>query len=388
MGAGNVTCVTKASGLVVCYGRVTRDGEVIRGKGFAVTRQRSLAAAKRLAVASLREKIRLADQNQLPDPVKERTTLRQWVGLESDTGWATAKKADLQPWSWVRYEGLLRNHILPFLGRTRLGAIGPPQILAWRDWMLAKPGPNGPRALTEVRAAETLLRACLKEAAVHKYPTDDAIHKMRHVKAKHTKPPAITAAQFLKLLEAAAGDPAGEPWRTMYVTAYFGMTRDGETRGLDWRHVLFAASQIDVSQQYDRLGKVREPKEGSTGLVDLPAEAMAVLLKHQLETEHVLGRPVALDEPVFTFRGKRIRYEYARRALKRHLAAAELPDDLGWHSFRRGGATAHASVNTDPLTLRQLMRHTDIAVTQGYLRPVAQGGAAAAERVAARVREQ
>jgi integrase len=388
MGSGNVTCTTSAAGLTVCYGRVTKDGEKIRGKGFAVTKQRTLSAAKRLAAASLREKIRLWEQHKLPDPLKERTTLREWVGLASDTGWAATRKADLQPWSWVRYEGLLRNHILPRLGKLRLGAIGPPQILEWRDWMQRKPGPNGPRALTEVRAAETLLRACLKDAAVSKYPTDDAIHKMRHVKAKHTKPPAITAAQFLKLLEAAAGDPAGEPWRTMYVTAYFGMTRDGETRGLDWRHVLFASSQIDVSQQYDRLGKVRDPKEGSTGLVDLPAEAMAVLLHHQLTAEHALGRAVGLDEPVFTWKGRRIKYEMARRTLKRHLAAAGLPDDIGWHSFRRGGATAHASVSTDPLTLRQLMRHTDIAVTQGYIRPVAMGGRAAAERVAARVREQ
>ncbi|HEY3078583.1 MAG TPA: hypothetical protein VGM69_01625 [Chloroflexota bacterium] len=96
------------------------------------------------------------------------------------------------------------------------------------------------------------------------------------------------------------------------------------------------------------------------------------------------GAPVLPDDPVFTFGLRRITYEKARRMLKHHLALAGLPEDLGWHSFRRGGATAHAAV--DPLTLRQLLRHTDLDTTMGYLRPVVRGGREAAERAAAALR--
>jgi integrase len=72
--------------------------------------------------------------------------------------------------------------------------------------------------------------------------------------------------------------------------------------------------------------------------------------------------------------------------LKRHLKAAGLPDELTWHSFRRGGATAHSAEAVDPFTLQQLMRHSSLAVTESYLRPVVRGGKAAAERLGKRVR--
>jgi integrase len=113
---------------------------------------------------------------------------------------------------------------------------------------------------------------------------------------------------------------------------------------------------------------------------------MAVLDTHRRRTEAALGDPVAPDEPVFLARGRRLRYEWPRAMLKRHLREAGLPEGLSWHSFRRGGATAHAGAEVNPLTLRQLMRHSDLGTTMKYLRPVVKGGKEAAERLAERVR--
>jgi integrase len=163
------------------------------------------------------------------------------------------------PSSWLRYRDLLDHHVLPTLGRLRLTAIRPPQVLAWRDWMRSAHGPlKRPSSAVEIRRAEALLRQIIKAAGAREYVVAESIFKMVHVKARHAKRPGLDAAQFLALVAA-----SGEPWRTMYVVAYYAMTRDGETRGLTWERVLWASNQVDVAQQIDRAGTVRAPKHGS-----------------------------------------------------------------------------------------------------------------------------
>jgi integrase len=376
-GQGNVSCWT-ANGVLVCRGVVTRDGVTHRARAVSATRGLSEAGARRKAHEHLRALVRSLDAGETPDPARDRTTLADWVAV-----WSEETRAALDaPSSWPRYRDLLEHHVLPTLGRLRLTAIRPPQVLAWRDWMRTDHGPlRRPSSAVEIRRAEALLRQVLKAAGAREHAVSEAVFKMAHVKAKSTKRPGLDAAQFLALVGA-----SGEPWRTMYVVAYYAMTRDGETRGLTWERVLWASNQVDVAQQIDRAGTVRAPKHGSSGLVDVPAEAVAVLAAHRVRVEAELGRPVRPDEFVFTRRGRPIDQKAALTALKADLRRAGLPDSIAWHSFRRGGATAHAAAAVDPLTLRQLMRHTDLDTTTAYLRPVVRGGREAAERMAERVR--
>src|SRR5205814_6074109 len=190
------------------------------------------------------------------------------------------------------------------------------------DWMRSNHGPlHRPSSAVEIRRAEALLRQVLKAAGAREYVVAEAVFKMAHVKARSAPRPGLDAAQFLALVGA-----SGEPWRTMYVVAYYAMTRDGKTRGLCWRHVLWASNQVDVAQQIDRAGTVRAPKHGSAGLVDVPAEAVAVLAAHRVRVEAELGRPVAPDEFVFARDAKAIDQKAAWAALKADLARAGLPD--------------------------------------------------------------
>lgn len=109
---------------------------------------------------------------------------------------------------------------------------------------------------------------------------------------------------------------------------------------------------------------------------------------HRSRVEAALGRPVRPDEPVFTFRGRRIQYEYARRQLLRLVGLAGIEGaGYGWHSFRQGGATLHADAAVSPLTLQQLMRDTDFGATLKYVRRGVHGGREAAEAAAKRVHQ-
>jgi integrase len=361
-----------AYGTVRLYGRVAHAGRRHHTPRRRVGPRLSEAAARRLVEADLRALAARLRADDPPDPRRDATTLGPWLER-----WIEGERGKVERSSWNAYDALLRLHVVPYLGHLRLSQLRPPVLLAWRA-ALARDG----RSPDRIRKAETVLRLALKDAAAAEYPVPDALFRLERVGVKREKRPHVTEAQFLKLCAVAP-----EPWRTVYATAFYGMLRDGELRGLDWGHVLWASGQLDVRQQYARDRSEKAPKHGSAGIVDVPAEVVVLLDAHRRRLELGLGRPVRPDDAVFPGpRGGRWSHEGARQTLKRHLKEARLPADLTWHSFRRGGATAHSAEAIDPFTLQQLMRHTTLGTTEGYLRPVVRGGKEAAERLAKRVR--
>src|SRR5262249_35417653 len=188
----------------VRHGAGAGAGVRYRARAVPVKRGMPEAPARRLAAEHLRALLRGLDANRPPDPARDRTTLAAWAPQ-----WQELKKPELTAGSRERYANLLEYHVLPYLGALRLDALRPGHVLWWRERLLTEDGPPGkPRAPVEVRAAETLLRAMLRDAAAHEHSVSEAIAKMRHLKAQHAKPSAFTGAQFLRLLEAAAADPA------------------------------------------------------------------------------------------------------------------------------------------------------------------------------------
>jgi integrase len=301
------------------------------------------------------------------------------------TLWRRAK-ADSLPAdtpSWRTYELVLDKHVLPFLGHLKLGTIRPKDILDWRDALLQHP--TDPRSVNRVRDAEGLLRMLLRDAEAQEYPVNPALLKMRQLApAKRPERPHLTEAQFLLLLEATEKDRKGaEPWRTMYVVAFFTGARCSEVCGLAWRSVLGTARQIAIVQQLDPRSRTpRDPKARKSGVVDVPAEVIDFLDGWRRAVEAASGRPVQPDDFVFAGAGgKPIAYDAARWALNRHAAAAGL-EGIGWHSLRRSFATANVASETPALTLRQLMRHSDLRRTMKYIRPVGKADRRAAERLA------
>src|ERR687886_260714 len=75
-------------------------------------------------------------EGRTPDPTRERIRLEDFATL-----WRRAK-ADSLPAdtpSWRTYSLTLDKHVLPFLGRLKLGTIRPKDILDWRDALLQHP---------------------------------------------------------------------------------------------------------------------------------------------------------------------------------------------------------------------------------------------------------
>src|SRR5215210_3646485 len=71
----------------------------------------------------LHELKRKADEGTRLDPRKERETVAQFMQT-----WLGAARTSTRPQTWAGYERIVRLHIVPVLGRTRLSALRPESI--------------------------------------------------------------------------------------------------------------------------------------------------------------------------------------------------------------------------------------------------------------------
>jgi integrase len=385
-GVGNVQRLVDRRGYVSFRGRVTRDGRTYYAPaaGAGIPDRFSRRAwqiaerqARDAARAALDELIRDLDRDRLVEADKRRATLGDWLSV-----W-TALRRDAMPAdtpSWEAYARAVALHVEPFLGGVRLAQLGPAAILRWRRELAEHP--TKPRSGNTIRYAERVLRTALREAKVQGYPVVEGVLVMRKMaEPERGPPPSLSPAQFARLLRVSP-----EPRRTFYLTAYHAACRFGEARGLQWGRVLATSSQLDLSWQLDPRNRLRRPKMGSAGLVDVPQVLLEALEAHRRRQEHALGRPVAPEDFVFLdAAGRGVRpWAWWRRHLRDDLAAAGLPDH-GLHAFRHGAGWAMAEVEPNPLRIQERMRHRDLKTTQRYLRPVPGAGQETARRVAERV---
>lgn len=91
------------------------DGKPDRPKIYAGTREEV-----RRKLAELKRK---AEQGTRADPVKERQTVGQFMET-----WLRAARTSIRPQTWSGYERVVRVHIVPTLGRTKLSALRPDTI--------------------------------------------------------------------------------------------------------------------------------------------------------------------------------------------------------------------------------------------------------------------
>jgi integrase len=372
-----------ARGYVTFRGRVTRDGRTYYAAAAgAGVPARSTARAWRAAERDARDAARAnldalledLDRGRADGAATRRATLADWLRV-----WTEERRAAMRPEtrSAEQYAAALALHVGPFLGGTRLAALGPAALLRWRRELLEHP--TEPRSPDRVRYAERVLRAALRDARVRGYPVDEAVLLVRRPAAPPApEAPSLSPAQVARLL---AVSP--EPRRTFYLSAYHGACRFGEARGLTWDRVLVASGQLDLSRQLDARGVLRRPKMGSAGLVDVPPVLVAALDAHRRRQEAALGRAVAPGDFVFLdpSAGYVRPWAWWRRKLRDDLGAAGLPD-AGLHALRHGAGWAMAEVEGNPIRIKERMRHRDLKTTERYMRPVPGAGRETAARVA------
>ncbi len=152
--------------------------------------------------------------------------------------------------------------------------------------------------------------------------------------------------------------------------------RRSELFALEWPCVDFGEKSLRVEGKTAKTFQTRE--------IPLNSAAVSVLRRWWLQ----LGQPKA--GPVFAMDGERL--GSLRKSFAAVLKAAGIKNTkagrISWHSLRHSFGTRLGAAGADAATLRDLLGHADLAVTNRYLHSDAQRKRAAVDLLAQKVGER
>jgi len=284
--------------------------------------------------------------------------------------------------TWIRYEGEVRNHLKPSLGRIQLGKLNAQQIQTLYGQKLGEG-----LAPASVAHLNTVLGAALGQAVklgmVQRNVATMATTPSARVERRVMR--ALSFDEVRQLLDAASDDPLEASWVLAVTT---GMRR-GELLALQWNdvHLGRASVQVRHSLWHGKGGvwSLKLPKTArSRRKITLSQLGVAAMRRHRASQDRQRLRMGSIwqdHDLVFTddigqpLRGNHI---LERRFLPL-LEAAGLPR-IRFHDLRHTAATSMLMDGIPPIVVSEMLGHSSIAMTSdlyGHVMPDVQRSAAA-----------
>ena len=274
-----------------------------------------------------------------------------------------SKKASVKPVTYQGYERMVRNHLVPTLGRIKLKALTPMHLRG-----LYREKTDAALSARTVGYVHATIHNALKQAV------DDAL-LTRNV-ADAVKPPQVRSEeieplspyQVKTLFETVRGDRL----EALYVVAVTAGPRQGELLGLKWEDIDLDRSLLQVRRTLSRtkggdtiFSSPRTVKGSrSVKLTANATQALKMHREHQLQErealvglwqEHDLVFPTRLGTPMS-------RHNLVNRSFKPLLRRAGLPD-IRFHDLRHTCATLMLAVGTNPKVVQETLGHANVSVT-------------------------
>lgn len=277
-------------------------------------------------------------------------------------------KPNVAPKTFERYEGIVRNHLIPALGSVPLARLQPLHIQEYYSRALQsgrldrRPGNLSPTTvLHHHRVLKEALGQAVKWQVIPRNPAD-AVEPPRPA-AKELR--VLTAEQVDRLLEVAKGTPLS---MAILLAVATGMRR-GEILALRWQDVDLEAGTISVRRALEQTKaglRFKEPKTaGSRRVVVLPAFAVEALRRHRVvQAEQRLRAGPAWEDHdlVVTTATGRPLVNNLRRDFRALLASAGLPP-VRFHDLRHSHATWLLAQGVHPKVVSERLGHSQVGIT-------------------------
>ena len=253
---------------------------VIRHKGVVVT---ATAATLQLSRAKAKEKVeKLPVNGYTPKRVKLSVAgfLTQW--LESE------HRAHIAHTTYLRYLGLLTNHIAPKLGKYSLQELNPSLV----NWLLQEMSKEGlsPRSLQQTRS---FLSVGMKSAEDKGLITNNPIEKVRNPKYRPQEISPLSLEEVRRLLKTYEGTYMGA---RLHIALVCGL-RQGEALGLRWEDVDLENGLLHVRVQIQTIS-------GSKSFTTLKTQRSRRTIALTQETIRALGRQKEIVEGMKSVAGE------------------------------------------------------------------------------------
>jgi integrase len=286
------------------------------------------------------------------------------------TQWLEAARATVRPKTYVSYEGTVRLHLVPHLGRLQLRKLTPAQV----QNVLTLKSEAGLSARS-VRYVLLVLRIALGQAERWGLVSRNVATLVDGPRVPYRAVSVLTPAQCRTLLEAARGDRL----EALYVlTVSLGLRR-GEVLGLRWSDIDLDARRLAIGAALQRitgegLRLVETKTARSRRVVTLPDVCVAALRAHrmrQLQDEQLAGSRWVETGFVFTSGiGTPLDTDSVGRKLRRLLLDAGLPA-VRFHDLRHSAASLLLAQGVAPRVVMDVLGHSQISVTMNTYTHVA-----------------
>jgi integrase len=284
-----------------------------------------------------------------------------------------ATQTELRPRTRERYQVALDVHILPRLGRKKVGEIRPEHVA----WLLAdmKTGAyytrdeHGQRVRKERKkpVAGATLQATLRPLSriledcdgVNGNPVKRLKKGQRPRVAKHPKR-VLSPEELQRLL-----DQATPLYRVLLATAAFTGLRQSELLGLLWREVDFEDGYVRVREQLDRDGRRVPPKTDQAVRDVALAPKLALMLKQHRVASSRSGDDdfVFVNEVGRPFNHRNVQARGFDRAARLAKLDKGQPRKATFHDLRRTFGSMLIAAGADIAHVSRQMGHANPSIT-------------------------
>ncbi len=293
--------------------------------------------------------------------------------------------------TYATYEGDIRLHIVPGIGKRKLKTLQAADIRAWLGDLRTKcqccaqgrdAARDEPRccALADPRCCQAalsassirhvlrVLRAALQDAVDEELLSRNVARLVQLRVTDDCRVRSFTRTEALQFLEAAKKHRLYALWA---VALAMGLRR-GEALGLAWSDVDLEQGRLTIRQALHRVdGQLRLDQvktEASVAVLPIPAPLVTILRVHrkrQFEERFAAGSQWRDTGRVFTTaHGGYLEPRNVNRMFHRLCEIANVPQ-LRVHDLRHSCATLLFTMGVQPATVQRILRHSSITVTTG-----------------------
>jgi integrase len=259
--------------------------------------------------------------------------------------WLDAVRGTVRERTWERSEEIVRIHLVPFLGTTRLDSLNTLQVQS-----LYRSKLDSGLSSRTVRMIHTTLHKALKQAVTWSLIPRNVTEAVDPPREQRAEIRPLDEREVRRLLKAVRGDKL----EALYILAITTGMRSGELLGLRWEDIDLQAGTLQVKRTVFN-GRIEPPKtvKGRRS-IKLSQTSVWALRQHQKISEWVfctkVGTPISV-------------HNLHNRSWKPLLKRASLPHTTRFHDLRHTCATLLLTKGVHPKIVQELLGHSSISIT-------------------------
>jgi len=278
--------------------------------------------------------------------------------------WLKVIKPTVAKNTYDSYESLLRLHVLPSLGRKRLGRLQTRDIQATYSSLLAE-GMTPATLDNTHRAFHGCLEKAVQWGLILRNPSDFAVLP----KVRHPEKPMLSECQVQQFLQAARDHRL----EALFILALATGARSGELLGLRW-------SDVDLDEGVGHIRKSLKKTAtgcelgdtktiGSERIVEIGPATVKLLVRHRARQDaEAIALGAAWDKTWNLTFANRIgrplnRANVLHREFRPLIEKAGLPQSLRFHDLRHIFASLALSKGMDIVRVAAMLGHSSPATT-------------------------